>query len=138
MTDETPQEEKQTQQTQKKTTVTEQIEVKGSQLVDRVKELVAEGNVRRLIFRAPDDSVMMEMTVTTGAVLGGAITLAAWWLAALGAIAALVARVRIEIVREVPEDEVEAQEAPPTDADRPASTGKQKVKIQVEDDDGSA
>ncbi|MEL6272370.1 MAG: DUF4342 domain-containing protein, partial [Chloroflexota bacterium] len=31
-------------------TVTEQIEVTGNQLVDRVKELVAEGNVRRLIF----------------------------------------------------------------------------------------
>lgn len=132
MTDETPTPEThETHETHSKAkTVTEQIEVAGSQLVDRVKELVAEGNVRRLIFRAPDDKVMMEMTVTTGAVLGGAITLAAWWLAALGAIAALVARVRIEVVREVDEADAGADAAPA----KPSSTGKQKVKIQVEDE----
>ncbi len=105
-------------------TFTEQVEVAGNQLVDRVKELVAEGNVRRIIIRAPDDKVMMEMSVTTGAVIGGAITLAAWWLAALGAIAALVARVRIEIVRELPDGE-EAPAAP---------AGKQKVNIEVEEE----
>lgn len=117
-------------------TFTEQIEVSGAQLVERVKELVAEGNVRRLIFRAPDDTVMLEMTLTT-AVVGGALTLAAPWLAAIGAVAALVTRMRIEVVRdanvastlqdEEPDDQ--ANEA----AERLSSTGKQKVKIQVED-----
>ncbi|MEM6528418.1 MAG: DUF4342 domain-containing protein [Chloroflexota bacterium] len=116
-------------------TVTEQIEVTGNQLVDRVKELVAEGNVRRLIFRTPDDKVMMEMTVTTGAVVGGVITLAAWWLAALGAIAALVARIRIEVVREVPQDATIEGKPYTAPAERPASTGKAKVRIEVEEED---
>lgn len=116
-------EEKQSNETQ---TFTEQIEVAGNQLVDRVKEIVAEGNVRRIILRAPDDKVMMEMSLTTGAVVGGAITLAAWWLAALGAIAALVARIRIEIVREIPEGE----EAPASTT----GTSKQKVQIDVSDE----
>jgi len=116
-----------------KQTVTEQIEIAGDQLVSRVKEIVAEGNVSRLIFRAPDDKVMMEMTVTTGAVLGGAIALSAWWLAALGAIAALVARIRVEVVREV---ETDTETEPDTsDEPTPSSTGTQKVKIQIDDDE---
>lgn len=131
----TEQEPKQTEDVRDRAkTVTEQIEVTGNQLVDKVKELVAEGNVRRLIFRAPDDKVMMEMTLTTGAVIGGVVTLAAWWLAALGAIAALVARIRIEVVREVDDPGVVQGTAGPTEPARPASTGKQKVRIQVEEE----
>ncbi|MEO0560653.1 MAG: DUF4342 domain-containing protein [Chloroflexota bacterium] len=116
-------------------TFTEQVEVAGNQLVDKVKELVAEGNVRRIILRAPDDKVMMEMTLTTSAVVGGAITLAAPWLAALGAVAALVSRMRIEIVREVViEDPVTADDAEVIpDESKPSSTGPQKVKIQIDD-----
>jgi hypothetical protein len=108
-------------------TATEHVEVLGGQLVDKVKEIVAEGNVRRLIFRTPDDKVVLEMTLTTGALMGGVFTLAAPWLAALGAIAALVARIRIEVVREVKTPEV-VQEP-----EQPSSTGKQKVKIEVDD-----
>lgn len=37
-------------------TWTEEIEVAANELVDRVKELVQEGNVRRLIIRTPDDA----------------------------------------------------------------------------------
>jgi hypothetical protein len=114
---------------QKRETVTEQIEVAGSQLVEKVQEIVAEGNVRRIILRAPDDKVMLEMTLTTAA-FAGALTLAAPWLAALGAIAALVTKMRIEIVRDAPP----TLDAPdPNTPPRPTSTGKQKVKIEVED-----
>lgn len=82
-------------------TLTEELEVAGNQAVERVKELVAQGNIRRLIIKNTDDNVLIEMPLTVGAVAGGAIVLAAPWLAALGAFAALVARVKIEIVREV-------------------------------------
>ncbi len=82
-------------------TLTEELEVAGNQAVERVKELVAQGNVRRLIIKNTEDDVLIEMPLTVGAVAGGAIVLAAPWLAALGAFAALVARVKIEIVREV-------------------------------------
>jgi hypothetical protein len=89
-----------------KKTFTEEIEVAGTQLVDRVKDLVAEGNVRQLRIKGADDDVYMEMPLTIGVLAGGAVALAAPWLAVLGAFAALVARVKIEVVREItPDDE---------------------------------
>ncbi len=95
----------QTPQTEEhKKTLTEEIEVAGSQLVDQVKRLVEQGNIRRLIIRNADDNVILEMPLTVGAVAGGAIVLAAPWLAALGAFAALVARVKIEIVRDADDE----------------------------------
>jgi hypothetical protein len=77
----------------------EEIEVAGNQLVERVKELVAEGNVRRLILRTQDDKLILEIPLTAGAVLGGVVTFFAPLLAALGALAALLARVKVTIVR---------------------------------------
>jgi hypothetical protein len=80
-------------------TWTEQIEIAGSELVDRTKELIEEGNVRRLIIRNPEDEKLLEVPLTTGVVVGGAFTVLAPILAALGAMAALLARVKVEIVR---------------------------------------
>jgi len=80
-------------------TWTEQIEIAGSELVDRTKELIEEGNVRRIIIRNPDDEKLLEVPLTTGVVVGGAFTVLAPVLAALGAMAALLARVKIEVVR---------------------------------------
>lgn len=89
---------------EKAKTFTEEIEVAGNQVVEQVKELVKEGNVRQLrIKSAEGDDVYLEMPLTIGVVAGGAIALAAPWLAMLGAFAALVARVKIEIVREISE-----------------------------------
>lgn len=81
---------------------TEELEVAGNQLVERVQELIKEGNVRKVIIRTPDDSKIVELSLTLGALGAGVALLAAPWLAALGAIAALVARVKIEVVRESP------------------------------------
>ena len=80
-------------------TWTENIEIAGSELVDRTKELIAEGNVRRLIIRNPDDEKLLEVPLTTGVAVGGMVALLAPVLAALGAMAALLARVKVEIVR---------------------------------------
>lgn len=77
----------------------EEVEVAGSQLVDRVKELVKEGNVRRLIIRNQAGETLLEIPLTAGVVVGGALTVFYPLLAALGALAALVARIKIEIVR---------------------------------------
>ncbi|MEZ4668350.1 MAG: DUF4342 domain-containing protein [Anaerolineae bacterium] len=85
-------------------TFTEQLEVAGKELVDQVQELVKQGNVRKLIIKTAEGNELMQVSLTVGAVAGGFAVLAAPWLAALGAIAALVARVKIVIVRE--EDEV--------------------------------
>ena len=85
-------------------TFTEQIEIAGSELVDRTKELIAEGNVRRLIVRNQDDEVLLEVPLTTGVAVGGVVTLIAPVLAALGAMAALLTHVKVEIVRDKPSE----------------------------------
>jgi len=81
-------------------TWTEEIEIAGGQVIERVKGLIAEGNVRELRVKAAGGQVIFETPVTVGVLAGGAVALAAPWLAILGAIAALVARVKIEVVRE--------------------------------------
>ena len=80
-------------------TFTEQIEIAASDLVDRTKELIEEGNVRRLIIRNEEDEVLMEVPLTAGVAVGGAVTIVAPVLAALGALAALLTHVKIEVVR---------------------------------------
>lgn len=87
-------------------TWTEEIVVTGSELVERVKKLVQKGNVRRLIIKKPNADVLLEIPLTAGAVVGGTLMIMAPVLAALGALAALLAEVRVEIVRsEEAEDE---------------------------------
>jgi len=81
-------------------TWTEEIEVAGSQLLDRIKELMAEGQVRRIRIMGPDGGLILEIPLSVGAIAGGAVALAAPLLAVLGAFAALVARARVEIVRD--------------------------------------
>jgi diacylglycerol kinase family enzyme len=84
---------------------TEQIEIAGSELVNRTKELIEEGNVRRLIIRNQEDEVLLEVPLTTGVAVGGVMTLIAPVLAALGAMAALLTHVKVEIVRSEPKAE---------------------------------
>jgi hypothetical protein len=85
--------------TPKDRSFTEEIEIAGSQLIERVKELVAEGNVRTLRIRAESGQVFLEIPLTAGALAGGVVALAAPWLAAIGAIAGLAAKVKLEIIR---------------------------------------
>jgi Domain of unknown function (DUF4342) len=80
-------------------TFSEKIEIAASDLVDKTKELIEEGNVRRLIIRNQDDEVLLEVPLTAGVVVGGAVTIVAPVLAALGALAALLTHVKIEVVR---------------------------------------
>ena len=105
-----------------KKTVTEELEVAGSQLVDKVQDLIRQGNIRRMVIRTADDRVLLETSLTVGAV-GSAVALIAGGLplAILGVIAAAVSRVKIEIVREVEEGDV--------------VEGKKKVEIAVEDEE---
>jgi len=87
-----------------KRTFNEELEVAGSQLVERVKELIEEGDVRRLIVRNQEGRTLLEIPLTIGAVAGGAILMAFGpVLAALAVIGALVAKLKIEIVREEPD-----------------------------------
>ena len=80
----------------------ERIEVAGNQLIDRVEELVREGNTKRVVIRTSDGNELMTVPLTFGVVAGGLITLSAPMLAALGAVTGLVSRVTLEVVREEP------------------------------------
>ncbi len=82
-----------------KPTWTEQIEVRGEELVASVKRLAAEGQVKRIRVIEPDGDILLEMPLTIGAIAGGAVILAAPLLAVLGALAAFVSKVKIEVVR---------------------------------------
>lgn len=106
-------------------TITEEIEIAGTQLVDQIRKLIAEGNVRQLRIKDAEGDVFLETPLTFGALAGGAVVLAAPWLAMLGVLAALVTRVRIEIVREA----AEAETAP----DEPAAAEPAKRETLLDD-----
>ncbi len=94
----------------------EEIKVKGNQLVDKVKEVIEEGNARRVSIRK-DDRTLLEFPLTVG--LGGA-TAAIFFtpvLAAVGALAALVTDVEVIIERVHEEAEVEVDDVETTESE---------------------
>lgn len=88
----------------------EEIEVAGAELVEKIKELAAEGQVRRLRILEPDGDIAVDIPLSVGAIAGGALVLAAPVLAIVGAIAAFATKVKIEIVREDDDESVEDAE----------------------------
>ncbi|MEW5817788.1 MAG: DUF4342 domain-containing protein [Spirochaetota bacterium] len=85
-------------------TWTEEMKVAGAELVELVKKLLKEGNVRRIIIRKPEGEIMMEIPLTAGVAIGGVLTIFAPILVALGAMAALVNQVKVEVIREKDND----------------------------------
>ncbi|MBN9387660.1 MAG: DUF4342 domain-containing protein [Chloroflexi bacterium] len=77
----------------------EQLAVKGEYLYDKVKELIHEGNVRRLIIKQNGHTIV-EIPVTWG-VLGALLSPT---LAAVGAIGMMVSDCTLEIIRTETED----------------------------------
>ncbi|KPJ68330.1 hypothetical protein AMJ44_06670 [candidate division WOR-1 bacterium DG_54_3] len=75
----------------------EEIRVKGEQLLGKVKEIVQEGNVRKITIKDKAGNVIIEFPLTIG-VLGAVL---APFLAAVGAIAALVTECTISVERKV-------------------------------------
>ncbi len=76
----------------------ETLQVEGKDLVERVNRLVEEGNVRRIVLKQ-DDRVLFEIPLGAGVAVGVAAVAFAPVLAAVGAVAALVAHVTIEVER---------------------------------------
>jgi hypothetical protein len=73
----------------------EEYTVSGNNLVDRVRDLLHEGNVTRVIVKDEAGKTLLEIPATLGVV--GAVV--APWLAALGVIAALVTNCKIIVER---------------------------------------
>ncbi|HKI58692.1 MAG TPA: DUF4342 domain-containing protein [Trueperaceae bacterium] len=74
---------------------TEEFKVSGEAVLSKVKELVREGNVRRIIIKNEGGSTLIEVPLTIGVI--GTVLLPVW--AAIGAIAALVANLTIAVER---------------------------------------
>jgi Domain of unknown function (DUF4342) len=76
---------------------TEEFRVKGDELVAKIKELVHEGNIRRIIVKNESGHTLIEIPLTVG-VVGGVLSAAFFpVLAALGAIGAVVAHLTLVI-----------------------------------------
>ncbi len=70
---------------------TEEFKVTGDAVISKIKELLHEGNVRRITIKNEQGQTLIEIPLTLGVV--GAVLLPVW--AAIGAIAALAANLTI-------------------------------------------
>ena len=95
----------------------ESIKAEGSELLERIKKILHEGNVRRIIVKQGDRSVA-EFPLTVG-VVG---TVFAPVLAAIGALVALLKDCSIEVERTVQAGSAEAAEAPTPAPEEPPVT----------------
>ena len=77
-------------------TTTKKFTVSGSQLVEKVKQLIKEGNIRKVRI-LHEGRTVIELPLSIGAPATAVIILAAPILAALGAFAALVTECTIEV-----------------------------------------
>ena len=78
---------------------TEEHQVKGDSLLSKIKELVHQGNIRRIIIKNDEGKTLIEIPLTIGVV---GIALAPVW-AALGAIAALAADLTVVVEKKITE-----------------------------------
>lgn len=82
---------------------TEQYQLTGEDVITKIKQIVHEGNVRRVLIKNAEGHVIVEFPLTVGVV--GAALVPMW--AALGAIVALVTDCTIEIEQQ----DIETQDA---------------------------
>lgn len=76
--------------------MTEEFRVKGDEILAKIKELIQEGNIRRILIKNEDGKTLIDIPLTVG-VVG---TIIAPQLAAIGAIASLVTNGTIVIERD--------------------------------------
>ncbi len=77
---------------------TQEYQLNGDEVVAKVKELIHEGNIRRITIKNEDGRTMLEVPLTLGLI--GAALLPVF--AAIGAAAALATRCTIVVERDVP------------------------------------
>lgn len=75
----------------------EEFKVEGEELLKKVKQLIKEGNIRRITIKNKQGKSILEIPLTIGVV--GAVLVPT--LAAVGAVAALVTECTIAVEREV-------------------------------------
>jgi hypothetical protein len=89
----------------------EEFRVRGDAVIAKIKEILHEGNIRRITIKNEEGNTLIEIPLTIGVV--GALFLPVW--AAIGAIAALAANLTIVVEKIVPVSEeypLQQDEAP--------------------------
>ncbi len=79
---------------------TEEYKVSADETVAKVKEIVAEGNVRRIIIQNEDGKTLIEFPLTIGVAAAAGVLLLAPLLAAVGVLAAILTDLTIVVERE--------------------------------------
>ena len=79
----------------------ERYRVAGDKVVEKLKELLHEGNVRHIVIKNDDGKTLIEIPVSIG--VAGALLIPVW--AGVGAVAAVVTKCTIEIERQEESDE---------------------------------
>ncbi|HET8771123.1 MAG TPA: DUF4342 domain-containing protein [Gemmatimonadaceae bacterium] len=74
----------------------EEIKVTGAKLMSKLKEIIKEGNVRRIVLRNPAGRTLLDMPLNAG--IAGAALLPFW--AAVGAVAVLATDYSILVERD--------------------------------------
>lgn len=82
-------------------TVVEELKLQGSQVLGQIRDLIHEGNVRRITIKNDEDRTVLEIPLTIG--VAGALLVPT--LAAIGAVAALLTECSIEVVKVIPDPE---------------------------------
>src|SRR5699024_10620231 len=77
----------------------EEFTVSGSELLERVKELIREGNVRRVFIKKSDGETLFEIPLTAGVAITALTAAVAPALVAVGAVAALLTQVTLGVER---------------------------------------
>jgi CBS domain-containing protein len=72
---------------------TDEFTVSGESLLSKIREIIHEGNIRRITIKNEDGLSLIEIPLTLGVI--GAVLLPVW--AAIGAIAALAVNFRISV-----------------------------------------
>lgn len=108
----------------------EEFKVSGENLLGKVKELIHEGNVRRVFIKNDDGTTLLEIPLTAGLAVTVVAAALAPVLVAVGAIAALVTQVTVGVDRRGPDstetgpdaagDSADGDGVPKSDASAPA------------------
>lgn len=92
----------------------EEFTVTGGELLEKVKGLFHEGNVRRIFIKNGEGAVLLEIPLTAGVAVTAVAAAVSPVLVAVGAIAALLSQVTIGVERRAdPGDESEATSTEP-------------------------
>jgi len=83
-----------------------EFKVKGKELLNKIEDLIKEGNIRRIIIKNTEGKTFIEIPLSFG-VIG---VLAAPIVAAVGALAGVVANFSIEVIKNEDSDTVEFEE----------------------------